>query len=53
MSYRTDAASFAAAGVPTVVSGPAGEGDHSSNEWVDLDSVEVCRRVISAVAAGG
>jgi acetylornithine deacetylase len=30
---------FAAAGVETVVCGPAGAGAHAAEEWVDLDSV--------------
>lgn len=51
MSYWTDAAIFAAHGVPTIVFGPLGEGDHSASEWVDLASVELCRRVIAAAAA--
>jgi acetylornithine deacetylase len=51
MSYWTDAAILASAGIPSVVFGPHGEGDHSANEWVDLASVEACRRVIMGVAA--
>ena len=37
-----DAAILSAAGVPTVVFGPGGEGAHAVEEWVDLDSVEAC-----------
>jgi len=34
-----DSALLAAAGVETVVFGPAGQGAHSAEEWVDLESV--------------
>lgn len=37
-SYWTDAALLAEAGVPSVVIGPTGEGLHSAEEWVDLQS---------------
>jgi acetylornithine deacetylase/succinyl-diaminopimelate desuccinylase-like protein len=50
MSYWTDAAILAEAGIPTVVFGPTGEGDHAAVEWVDLPSVELCRRVVRATA---
>jgi len=33
---------LAAAGIPTVVFGPGGEGAHSAGEWVDLGSVDAC-----------
>jgi len=45
-----DAAVLSAAGIPTVVFGPAGEGAHAVEEWVDLDSVERCAQVLEAVA---
>lgn len=38
--FWTDAALFAAAGIPTVVFGPGGEGAHAAVEWVDLNDVE-------------
>lgn len=38
--FWTDAALFAAAGIPTVVFGPGGEGAHAEAEWVDLNDVE-------------
>jgi len=38
--FWTDAAVFAAAGIPTVVFGPGGEGAHEQTEWVELDDVE-------------
>ena len=34
-----DAALLAEAGIETVVMGPRGAGEHSTEEWVDLDSV--------------
>ena len=49
--FWTDAALLAAAGIPTVVFGPAGEGAHASEEWVELSSVERCAEVLLAVAA--
>jgi acetylornithine deacetylase/succinyl-diaminopimelate desuccinylase-like protein len=49
--FWTDAALLAAAGVPTVVFGPTGEGAHSAVEWVDLASVERCVEVLLGVAA--
>ena len=41
-TYWMDAAFIQAAGVPTVVFGPGGEGAHAIEEWVDLASVEAC-----------
>jgi acetylornithine deacetylase len=46
-----DAAFLAAAGIPTVVFGPAGEGLHAVEEWVDLDSVARCAETLAGVAA--
>jgi acetylornithine deacetylase len=46
-----DAAILAAAGIPTVVFGPSGEGAHAVEEWVELASVERCAEVLTAVAA--
>jgi acetylornithine deacetylase len=40
VSFWTDAALLAAAGIPTVVFGPIGAGAHAAEEWVDLHSVE-------------
>jgi acetylornithine deacetylase len=37
-----DAAFIQAAGIPTVVFGPGGEGAHAVEEWVDLASVDAC-----------
>jgi acetylornithine deacetylase len=49
--FWTDAALVAAAGVPTVLFGPAGEGAHAAVEWVDVRSLDRCREVYGAVAA--
>lgn len=48
--FWTDAALVAAAGIPTVLFGPAGEGAHAAVEWVDAGSLECCREVYRAVA---
>lgn len=50
VSYWTDAASLWAAGIPTVLFGPAGEGAHAAVEWVDLDSVQACADIYLATA---
>jgi acetylornithine deacetylase len=41
-TYWMDAAFIQAAGIPTVVFGPGGEGAHAVDEWVDLASVDAC-----------
>ena len=41
-TYWMDAAFIQAAGIPTVVFGPGGEGAHSVEEWVDLASLDAC-----------
>jgi acetylornithine deacetylase len=50
VAYWTDAAIFSAAGIPTLNYGPTGEGAHSAVEWVDLDSVVECARVLTDAA---
>jgi acetylornithine deacetylase/succinyl-diaminopimelate desuccinylase-like protein len=50
-SYWADAAFIAAAGIPTVMFGPAGEGAHATEEWVSIASTETLARVLVAVAA--
>jgi acetylornithine deacetylase len=45
-----DAAVLSAAGIPTVVFGPAGAGAHATTEWVDLASVAACAGVLEAAA---
>jgi acetylornithine deacetylase len=49
--FWADSALFAAAGIPTVVYGPAGEGAHAAVEWVDFASATRCVGVYSGVAA--
>jgi acetylornithine deacetylase len=48
--FWADSALFSAAGIPTVVFGPAGEGAHAVEEWVDLASVERCAEIYTEVA---
>ena len=45
-----DSALLAAAGTPSVVFGPGGEGAHALVEWVDLDDVAACVDIYHAVA---
>jgi acetylornithine deacetylase len=49
-SYWADAAFIAAAGFPTVMFGPAGEGAHAAEEWVSISSTETVARTLVAVA---
>ena len=49
-SYWADAAFIAAAGIPTVMFGPSGEGAHALEEWVSLSDTEAVARVLVAVA---
>lgn len=49
--FWADSALLAAAGIPTVVYGPAGEGAHAEVEWVDVASAERCRDAYVAVAS--
>ena len=46
-----DSALLAAAGVETVVMGPAGAGAHAAEEWVALDSVETMALILARAAA--
>ncbi|MGH3022043.1 MAG: M20/M25/M40 family metallo-hydrolase [Gaiellaceae bacterium] len=48
--FWADSALLAAGGIPTVVYGPAGEGAHAVEEWVDLASVERCAEIYTEVA---
>jgi len=50
VSYWMDAALFAAAGIPTVNYGPAGEGAHEAVEWVDIHSVVTTAHVLVEAA---
>ena len=51
VSYWADAAFIAAAGIPTVLFGPGGEGAHAIEEWVSLSDTEAVARTLTAVAA--
>lgn len=46
MSFWTDAAILARAGIPAVLFGPGGEGLHGPDEYVRLDDVLICRDVL-------
>jgi acetylornithine deacetylase len=48
--YWTDAAFIAAAGIPTILFGPTGEGAHAAEEWVSLPAVDAVTDVLVAVA---
>ncbi len=45
-----DSALLAAAGIPTVIFGPGGEGAHAVVEWSDLTQVERCAGILTSVA---
>jgi acetylornithine deacetylase len=49
-SYWADAAFIAAAGIPTVMFGPSGEGAHAVEEWVSLSDTEAVTRTLVATA---
>jgi len=51
VSFWADSALLAAAGIPTVLFGPIGEGAHAEVEWVDVASLERCVEIYTAVAA--
>jgi acetylornithine deacetylase len=50
MSFWTDAAILADAGIPSILYGPTGGGLHSVEEWVDAKSVTTCRDALVALA---
>jgi acetylornithine deacetylase len=50
-SYWADAAFIAAAGIPTVLFGPGGEGAHAVEEWVSLSDTKVVARTLVSLAA--
>ncbi len=45
-----DSALLSSAGIPTVIFGPGGEGAHAIIEWSNLDHVEKCAGILTAVA---
>jgi acetylornithine deacetylase len=46
MSFWTDAALLAGAGIPSILFGPGGAGLHSVVEYVNLDDVYLCRDIL-------
>jgi acetylornithine deacetylase len=50
VQFWTDAAVLSAAGIPSVLFGPAGSGAHAVEEWVDLASVKTCAEIYLATA---
>ena len=50
MSFWTDAAILADAGMPSVLFGPGGAGLHSTEEYVNIEDVYVCRDVLCDIA---
>lgn len=50
MSFWTDAAVLGAAGIPSVLFGPTGAGLHGLEEWVDAQSVLICRDALVGLA---
>ncbi len=51
LSFWADSAFTAAAGIPTVLFGPVGEGAHADHEWVSARSVIACAEVLAATAS--
>jgi acetylornithine deacetylase/succinyl-diaminopimelate desuccinylase-like protein len=51
MPFWADSGLIAAAGIPTVLFGPGGEGLHETEEWVELSSLRRCLEVYLSVAA--
>jgi acetylornithine deacetylase len=43
-----DSALLSAAGIPTIIFGPGGDGAHAVVEWVDLEQVRQCSDVLLA-----
>jgi acetylornithine deacetylase len=50
LSYWADSAFIAAAGIPTVLYGPDGDGAHADVEWVSLGGTRTCADVLTAAA---
>ena len=50
MSFWTDTALLAEAGIPGVVFGPRGRGLHGADEYVELASVATCAEVLHRLA---
>jgi acetylornithine deacetylase/succinyl-diaminopimelate desuccinylase-like protein len=39
-------------GIPTLIVGPEGDGCHSPNEWVGVESLRKLERIYTRIAAG-
>jgi acetylornithine deacetylase len=52
MSFWTDAAVLGQAGIPSLLYGPGGAGLHSTEEYVTLADVVLCRNALAALAIG-
>ncbi|MEP7022996.1 MAG: M20/M25/M40 family metallo-hydrolase [Actinomycetota bacterium] len=50
LSYWADSAFISAAGIPTVLYGPEGDGAHADLEWVSLDATRTCAGVLLALS---
>lgn len=50
MSYRADSAFVAAAGTPTVLYGPEGDGAHADIEWVSRSGTSTVTTVLTQLA---
>jgi acetylornithine deacetylase/succinyl-diaminopimelate desuccinylase-like protein len=50
VSYWADSAFIAAAGIPTVLFGPAGDGAHAAIEWVSVDATIACAETLTHLA---
>jgi acetylornithine deacetylase len=50
MRYWADSAFLSAAGIPTVLSGPDGDGAHAAVEWVSLPGTIACAQALTAAA---
>jgi acetylornithine deacetylase len=50
VSYWADSAFIAAAGIPTVLYGPNGDGAHAETEWVSISGTTECARTLTGVA---
>ncbi len=50
LSFWADSAYTAAAGIPTVLLGPPGEGAHSDDEWVSVSGTVACARALVEIA---
>lgn len=50
VSYWADAAFISAAGIPTVLFGPDGDGAHADVEWVSIPGTIACAQALTAAA---